>query len=154
MRKMISILVFLTLMVAGGNALAAETVSKVKVGLMFGLTGAASPVGPVQLQGAKLAVKEINDKGGVNLGGKKIPLEAIIKDDETKPDVAIRRYRELLTEDKVQGVVGATFAPIAAALNKEVQKSPTVYFSACVAPIAMFKKSDLAPSTFGILGDA
>jgi branched-chain amino acid transport system substrate-binding protein len=36
---------------------AAEKVSKIKVGLMFGLTGAASPIGPVQLQGAKLAIK-------------------------------------------------------------------------------------------------
>ncbi|MFZ4439721.1 MAG: ABC transporter substrate-binding protein [Syntrophales bacterium] len=156
-RKMFVITVFavLTLMLAGGSAFSAEAVpSKIKVGLMFGLTGAASPVGPVQLQGAKLAVKEINEKGGVNLGGKKIPLEFVVKDDETKPDIAIRRYRELLSEDKVHGVVGSTFAPIAAALNKEVQKNPTVYYAACVSPIAMFKKGDLAPSTFGILGDA
>ncbi len=156
-RKMFVITIFavLTLMLAGGSAFSAEAVpSKIKVGLMFGLTGAASPVGPVQLQGAKLAVKEINEKGGVNLGGKKIPLEFVVKDDETKPDIAIRRYRELLSEDKVHGVVGSTFAPIAAALNKEVQKNPTVYYAACVSPIAMFKKGDLAPSTFGILGDA
>jgi branched-chain amino acid transport system substrate-binding protein len=138
-------------LIAGG-AVGAE--KSVKIGLMFGLTGAASPVGPVQLKGAKLAVDEINEKGGVNLGGKKIPLEYVVKDDETKADVAIRRYRELLQEDKVHGVVGATFAPIAAALNKEVQKSPTVYFSTCVAPVAMFKKGELADSTYGILGDA
>lgn len=129
-------------------------VSKVKIGLMFGLTGAASPVGPVQLKGAKLAVKEINEAGGVNLGGKKIPLEAVVKDDETKPDIAIRRFRELANDDKVHGLVGATFAPIAAAINKEVHKIPMVYFSSCVAPIAMFKKGELSPTTFGILGDA
>lgn len=38
---------------------------KIKVGFMFGMTGAASPIGPVQLDGAKLAVKEINAAGGV-----------------------------------------------------------------------------------------
>jgi branched-chain amino acid transport system substrate-binding protein len=142
------------LVLAAGNSFAAEKVSKVKVGVMFGLTGAASPVGPVQVQGARLAVKEINERGGVNLGGKKVPIEAVVKDDETKPDVAIRRYRELLQEDKVHGVVGSTFAPIAAAVNKEVKKSPTTYFAACVAPIAMFKKGELADTSFGILGDA
>jgi branched-chain amino acid transport system substrate-binding protein len=142
------------LMLSVGIAFSADAVSKIKVGLMFGLTGAASPVGPVQLKGAQLAVKEINEKGGVNFGGKKIPLEYIVKDDETKADIAIRRYRELTSEDRVHGVVASTFAPIAAALNKEVQKTPTVYFAACVSPIAMFKKGDLAPSTFGILGDA
>jgi len=40
---------------------------------MFGMTGAASPIGPVQLDGAKLAVKEINEAGGVRLGGKRFP---------------------------------------------------------------------------------
>ena len=156
LRKVLLVTVFAICVVAlaGGSAFSAETVSKVKVGLMFGLTGAASPVGPVQLQGAKLAVKEINARGGVNLGGKKIPLEFVVKDDETKADIAIRRYREMTSEDKVHGVVASTFAPIAAAINKEVQKTPTVHFAACVAPIAMFKKGDLAPSTFGILGDA
>jgi len=133
---------------------AAEQLSKIKVGLMFGMTGAASPIGPVQLQGAKLAVKEVNEKGGVNYGGKKIPLEAVIKDDETKPDVAIRRYRELVYEDKVNGLVGSTFAPIAAALNTEMKKTPMVYFAGCVSTLAMFKKDELAETTFGIHGDA
>ena len=73
---------------------------KIKVGLMFGLTGPASPIGPVQLKGAKLAIKETNNKGGVTLGGKKIPLESVVKDDETKPDVALRRYRELVTRTR------------------------------------------------------
>jgi branched-chain amino acid transport system substrate-binding protein len=137
-----------------GAGLAAEQLSKIKVGLMFGMTGAASPIGPVQLQGAKLAVKEVNEKGGVNYGGKKIPLEAVIKDDETKPDVAIRRYRELVYEDKVNGLVGSTFAPIAAALNTEMKKTPMVYFAGCVSTLAMFKKDELAETTFGIHGDA
>lgn len=140
----------IALFVAGG----ASGADKIKIGVMFGLTGPASPVGPVQLKGAKLAADEINEKGGVTLGGKKLPLELVVKDDETKADVAIRRYRELLQEDKVHGLVGATFAPIAAAINKEVQKTPTVYFSTCVAPVAMFKKGELADSTYGILGDA
>jgi len=85
---------------------------KVKVGFMFGMTGAASPIGPVQLDGAKLAVKEINAGGGVMLGGKKVPVEFVVRDDETKPDIAIRRFRELLTEEKVHLIVGQTFAPI------------------------------------------
>ena len=78
----------------------------------------------------------------------------MVKDDETKPDIAIRRYRELMTEDKIQGLVATTFAPIAAAINKEVAKNPTVFFSACVSPINMFKKDELAESTLAILGDA
>ena len=48
---------------------------KIKIGLMFGMTGAASPIGPLQLDGAKLAIKEINAAGGVKMGGKSVPIE-------------------------------------------------------------------------------
>ena len=107
------LLVALTLIVPLGADAAAP--AKLKVGLMFGLTGAASPVGPVQLDGAKLAIKEINAAGGVKLGGKKVPLEFVVRDDETKPDIAIRRIRELVREVKVDFLVGQTFAPSVAA---------------------------------------
>jgi len=75
-----------------GVGAAEKAPQQIKAGLMFGLTGAASPIGPVQLDGAKLAIKEINEAGGVNIGGKKVPLVFEARDDETKVDVAIRRY--------------------------------------------------------------
>ena len=137
-----------------GSALGASAADKVKIGLMFGLTGAASPIGPVQLDGAKLAIKEINAKGGVNLGGKKVPIETFVKDDESKPDIAIRRYREMIDENKVDAIVGQTFAPISAALNKEVKKSNIAYFPVNVVAVTMFEKSEIADTTFSIHGCA
>jgi branched-chain amino acid transport system substrate-binding protein len=132
----------------------AEAPAKIKVGLMFGLTGAASPIGPVQLEGAKLAIKEANAAGGVKIGGKKVPVEFVVKDDETKPDVAIRRFRELTSEDKVDILVGQTFAPISAAINKEVKKTPIAYFPVNVVAITMFEKNEMAETTFAIHGAA
>jgi branched-chain amino acid transport system substrate-binding protein len=141
------------LMCGLGQSLAANP-DKIKIGLMFGMTGPASPIGPVQLKGAQLAIKEVNEKGGVPLGGKKVLVEGVVKDDESKPDVALRRFRELVHEDKVHGLVGSTFAPIAAALNREMKKTPLPYVAGCVAPINMFKKDELAPTTFGIHSSA
>jgi len=40
------------------NGVNGKEVDKLKIGLMFGLTGAGSPIGPVQLEGAKLAIKD------------------------------------------------------------------------------------------------
>ena len=127
---------------------------KIKIGLMFGLTGPASPIGPVQMKGAQMAIDEVNAAGGVMLGGKKIPVVAVVKDDETKGDVAVRRFKELRNEDKVVGIVGSTFAGIAKALNNQVMNMPIPYISACVAPMDMFEKGKLAPTTFGIHGTA
>ena len=132
----------------------AETPDKIKIGLMFGLTGPASPIGPVQMKGAQLAIKEINDAGGVMFGGKKIPVVAVVKDDETKGDVAVRRFKELRDEDKVHALVGSTFAGIAKALNTQMNHLPMAYVAACVAPMDMFEKGQLAPTTFGIHGTA
>ena len=136
------------------NGVSGKEVDKLKIGLMFGLTGAGSPIGPVQLEGAKLAIKEINEGGGAKIGGKKVPVEFVVRDDETKPDVALRRFRELVYEDKVHAIVGSTFAAISAALNKEVKKVPIPYFSVCVAPMTMFKKDEIADETFGVHGGA
>ena len=49
----------------------AETPEKIKLGLMFGLTGPASPIGPVQMKGAEMAINEINAAGGVKLGARR-----------------------------------------------------------------------------------
>jgi len=145
-------LMILSLVIPAG--VCAEAPAKIKVGLMFGLTGAASPIGPVQLEGAKLAIKELNAAGGVKIGGKKVPVEFVVKDDETKPDIAIRRFRELTSEDKVDIIVGQTFAPISAAINKEVKKTPIGYFPVNVVAITMFEKNEMAETTFAIHGAA
>jgi branched-chain amino acid transport system substrate-binding protein len=136
-------------------ARAAEAPRKsVKLGLMFGLTGAASPIGPVQLDGAKLAIDEVNAAGGLPWGSGKLKVEYVVKDDETKPDIAIRRFRELQDEDKVDAVIGQTFAPISAALNKQVKQSPIAYFPVNVVALGMFSKAEMAPSTFAVHGSA
>lgn len=148
------ILVFSVVLLLPLAVTAAEAPKEVKVGLMFGLTGAASPVGPVQLDGAKMAIDEINAEGGIDWGGKKVKVSYVVKDDETKPDVAIRRFRELTNNDKVDVVVGQTFASITGALNKQVKKDPIAYFPVNVIALDMFEKKEMAPSTFAVHGCA
>jgi len=145
----------LVLFGAGASAgSAAQAPKKVTVGLMFGMTGAASPIGPVQLEGAKLAIKEINADGGVKLHGTKLPLDFVVKDDESKPDIAIRRFREMLTENHADFILGQTFAPLSAAINKEVKKTPVAYFPVNVVAVTMFDKNEMAESTFAVHGCA
>ena len=135
-------------------AVAADAPKSIKVGLMFGLTGAASPIGPVQLDGSKLAIQEINDAGGLSWGDKKIPVTFVVKDDETKPDIAIRRFREMVNEDKVDVLVGQTFASITGALNKQIKQTPIGYFPVNVVALKMLEKAEIAPSTFAVHGCA
>jgi branched-chain amino acid transport system substrate-binding protein len=157
MKKVLSFLLVLVLIIpvvfAGAEA-EKKAAGPIKLGLMFGLTGTASPIGPPQLDGAKLAIKEINAAGGIDFNGEKRLVEYIVRDDETKPDVAIRRFRALVNEDKVDAVVGQTFASITGALNQEVKRTPVAYFPVNVVGLELFRKSEISDYTFAVHGSA
>jgi branched-chain amino acid transport system substrate-binding protein len=68
-----------------------------KVGTTQPLSGNAASGGKTALVGTQMAVDRINKSGGIN--GR--PLELVIADDESKPDVGRRKTEKLLVEDKV-----------------------------------------------------
>jgi branched-chain amino acid transport system substrate-binding protein len=68
-----------------------------KVGVMQPLTGTAAAGGKTALVGSQLAADRINKAGGVN--GR--PLELVIADYESKPDVGRRKAEKLAVEDKI-----------------------------------------------------
>ena len=74
----------------------------IKIGLQGPLTGGSSPMGVSMRDGAKLAVAEINAKGGV-LGRK---LEMIERDDEAKNERGVQIAQELINKEKVVATVG------------------------------------------------
>ena len=83
-----------------GNA----TAGTIKIGADLELTGGQASFGDSALKGAKLAVKEINDAGGV-LGKQ---LELIEADNASKSEEATRAAQKLITTEKVVAIIGAT----------------------------------------------
>jgi branched-chain amino acid transport system substrate-binding protein len=127
------------------------SLAQVKVGVMFSMTGAGSAVGKVQLDGVKLAIKQANDRGGVTLGGKKVKVEPVIRDDETKPDVAARRMRELV-EENIKLVVGGTFANVSQAINVQIRDGQALFMAPNGVEEDMFRKDVKAPYYISSLG--
>lgn len=66
----------------------ASNASAVKVGVNTELTGSIPVVGESCKNAATLAVKEINDAGGLDVAGKKYPVEITIEDNEDKAESA------------------------------------------------------------------
>ena len=97
-----------------------------KIGLMYALSGKGSSLGTMQMAAAQAAVKEINDKGGINFQGKKVKLEAISQDDETNPDAAIRKMKTMIMSDKIVALVGGTFADVSMAENDQARRTPII----------------------------
>jgi len=88
------------LMVFSGaqNAFAAPTI---KIGVAGAHTGDLASYGLPSVNAAKLVVKNINDKGGIN--GQKV--ELVIEDDQCKPELATNAAAKLVSA-KVVAVIG------------------------------------------------
>ncbi len=123
----------------------------VKIGAMFSQTGTGSAVGKIQVEAIKLAVKEVNDRGGVTLGGKKMKVEAVLRDDETKPDVAVRRLREY-QNDGINLLVAGTFAHVSQALNEQVKGGQTYVIVPNGIQEKTFEKKEKAPYFSSTMG--
>jgi branched-chain amino acid transport system substrate-binding protein len=68
-----------------------------KIGTLQPLSGAAAAGGKTALVGSQMAVDRINKAGGIN--GR--PIELIVADYESKPDVGRRKAEKLVVEDKI-----------------------------------------------------
>ena len=86
----------------GFSAIAADAKAPVKIGSTLALTGPLAATGIVHKIVGEIAIEDINSRGG--LLGRKI--EWILKDDQSKPDVARTLYEQLLTSDKVDLLMG------------------------------------------------
>jgi branched-chain amino acid transport system substrate-binding protein len=73
-----------------------------KIGTLQPLSGTAAAGGKTALVGVQMAVDRINKAGGVT--GR--PIELIVADYESKPDVGRRKAEKLVLEDKIDAHVG------------------------------------------------
>lgn len=70
------------------------------------LTGDAASYGISVKQGAEIAIKEINDAGGVKVGDKTLQLSLKFEDDQATPDKAVTAYNSLM-DSKMDALLGA-----------------------------------------------
>jgi len=62
------------------------------------------------VDGAKLAVAEINAQGGIPIGGRRHPMRLIVVDGGDKADIATRVARGLINLDSVSALIGPQFS--------------------------------------------
>jgi branched-chain amino acid transport system substrate-binding protein len=93
---------------------AAAAQDKIRIGLIYTLSGAPSTLGQQSKNGFELALKSLGGK----MGGRDV--ELFVADDELKPDVAIQKVRGMLERDRVDFVVGPIFSNILVAIHKPV----------------------------------
>jgi len=94
----------------------------IKVAITGPFTGGSAPMGASMRDGAKLAISEINASGGIAVGGKKLKIEIIERDDEAKNDRGALIAQELASMNDLSGVIGSVNTGVVIAGDKHLQE--------------------------------
>jgi len=79
---------------------------KIKIGINAELTGDIPKVGEGTKFAAQMWLEDIKAAGGIEVGGKKYPVELVIEDNESKAESAVAVQTKMITEDEVLVIVG------------------------------------------------
>ena len=78
----------------------------IKIGINAPLTGDIPKVGEGTKFAAQMWLEDIKAAGGLQVGGKKYPVELVIEDNESKAESAVKANTKMITEDEVLVIVG------------------------------------------------
>ncbi|HLA25142.1 MAG TPA: ABC transporter substrate-binding protein [bacterium] len=99
----------------------------ISIGLNVELTGSIPVVGESSRNGAELAIKEINDAGGLDIAGRKYTLKLVVEDNEDKAESAAAAAQKLATAGVLAMIApNASRNAIPAAEVAESSKMPMI----------------------------
>jgi branched-chain amino acid transport system substrate-binding protein len=113
-----------------------EAQGPIRIGASLSMTGTYAKLGNYQHEGYKLCAKQANEKGG--LPGRKI--EMVVYDDQSTPATAVRLYEKLITEDKVEAIMGPYSSPVSEAAANVTEKYKKVMVMPLAATTSIFKR--------------
>ncbi|KPJ97548.1 MAG: branched-chain amino acid ABC transporter substrate-binding protein [Desulfobacterales bacterium SG8_35] len=96
----------IAVLIVSGNAWSFGRKTVVKVGINAPITGDIPKVGEGTKYAARMWLEDIEKAGGIEVGGKKYPVELVIEDNESKAESAVKANTKMITEDEVLVIVG------------------------------------------------
>jgi branched-chain amino acid transport system substrate-binding protein len=144
-----AIVIVCSLILLGGliglnSSLAAEPYH---LGVNLAVTGTGALYCKDGIDAIKLAVDEINAKGGF-LG--KHPIKLFIRDTHTKPDVGVREAKDLILRDKVRCILGSYSSAVAAAFKPVCQEYKVLHIPA-ISNSENITKINFSPYTYQVV---
>lgn len=89
-------------LIAGLLAFAVAQAQPLRIGSTLSLTGPLGPASAIQKVATEVFLEDLNKRGGL-LGR---PVEWVLRDDQSRPDLARTLYEQLVTVDKVDLLMG------------------------------------------------
>ncbi|MFZ0449543.1 MAG: ABC transporter substrate-binding protein, partial [Desulfatiglandaceae bacterium] len=117
------------------------------LGVDLAITGTGALYCKDGIDAIKLAVDEINSKGGF-LG--KHPIKVFVRDSHTKPDVAVREAKDLILREKVRAILG-TYSSACAVAIKPIAREYKVLHIAAISNSENITKVNFSPYTYQVV---
>jgi len=99
-----------------------QAAGTIRIGAIFPITGPLATFGTSCANGAKMAIEEVNLRGGV-LGSK---IELLIEDDQYKPEEAANAAKKLIERDKVVALIAEVTSSVTLVVAPIAQQSKIV----------------------------
>jgi branched-chain amino acid transport system substrate-binding protein len=113
---------------------------KIVIGSTLPLTGTESKTGGRMKQGYELAVELENADGGIDLGGKKVPVELKQLDDTTDQAKAVNLAQRLITQDKVNFFLGTYSTALVEAQSTVAEQNKIPYVNGGGAATSIYAR--------------
>ncbi|MGH7333778.1 MAG: ABC transporter substrate-binding protein [Candidatus Rokuibacteriota bacterium] len=97
----------------------------VKVGILSSVTGPLALLGHAGIEGARLAVAELNAAGGV-LGHR---VDLLVRDDTGRPEVGARQARDAIVNDEVALLLGPVSSAVLLSMSEVAKEHRTILIS-------------------------
>lgn len=97
-----------------------------KIGIVVPLTGNSAVLGTHSMQGAKLAIDEINEKGG--LLGEKIIVDA--RDSKALPEEGVEIVKNMMESDKKPNIIFSVISGVSMAMRPITEEHQVILLSA------------------------
>lgn len=121
---------------------APQAPKEILLGTALPITGGQSREGGYFKKGYELAIKEINDAGGIMVKeyGKKIPIKLIFYDDKSDNTTSVQLYEKIVTEDRAHALLGGYGTPLITAHTVVAEKYKTPYVNGGGATAAIYQR--------------
>ena len=123
----------------------------IKIGINESLSGSFVAAGQPPAAAAKMAAKEINDRGGIVVGGVTYKFEVIEVDNQSQTASAVAGMTRLVDDEKIKFVFGPTVSTFATQTSALTVPAKVMQFSAATSWQASGYLSDASkPLLFGV----
>ncbi|MDD1667165.1 MAG: ABC transporter substrate-binding protein [Methanomicrobiales archaeon] len=144
---LLAALVLTSVLLAGCSQQQATSSKEIKIGVVASMTGSASTTGKDIWQSAVIAADEINAKGGVSVGGTKLPIRVILGDDESTREGGIKAVTKLITDDQVDVLTGGFSSAVTSAHQGIVSQYKVPYIVTGASSPIITRRTDIDTST-------